>query len=1103
VTDKVNITSVNITVLNPAGAQSVANFSTTDPWAAQNIAISLNSTQLAQVGDYLVNVSATDAAGNVNDTTLYLEVYTNVLVTGNLTDAAGNPVAANLSFFRPNTTELLASYYVDGPYSISLHNRKYDVVAQINNLNFTIANALVNGTELFKYDYAPGTEVAVAGTESTLELFVVEPELQFDKVSVYVNYTSENYLYEPAIQFYQCPQVDWSYVGRTCPTSDWAPLSGSILNILSHTIVLDPSSGAFALSEDQAIINTEYAVCGSGVCETQYGENCGNCPEDCGACISPSQLQDIITAASSGASSGASSSTPTVNVNIPTTPDITPQLNQLLANSNLTTSQLQDLSSLLANTSNPVEGQVVSPGQSVSIDLYPGESTANFVAIQNTLNTTAEVVAQVIGSVAEFIQLNQSSVTLTPGESVDFPFTLTVPANATAGVYSGSIAFVNGNLVNSVPVVVRVLQNNQQLLDLQVQPLTDTVAPGDPLRAEVIMYNLGQTKRVDVELTLQMIDSDTNAVVNETQEAIAVDTSVDLIRTLNVPPTAQEGKYILKADASYSAGSGYANQDATSLSYFTVQRNILDITVLGIPVWVYLCLIGLILFFIIVYWYIQYQVAKRRRYVEQVDYSKLPKAGLRTAFMGTVAESKTRAFFALDKLTTHALDAGATGSGKTVAAQVLAEEALKNNIAVVVFDPTAQWTGFLRPQKLPDMLSRYKNYGMKESEARAFDGNIRMVTDPLMPISVKDLLKPGTITVFVTNKLQPKEIDLFYANTVRQVFAANLEESSNLRLLLIYDEVHRLLPKFGGSGEGFVQIERGAREFRKWGVGILLISQVLSDFVSEIKANIGTEIQMRTKYEGDLDHIRAKYGENTQISVVRATVGTGMIHNSEYNNGVPYFVSFRPLLHNITRLSDAELTRYAEYNQKVEEYELVISALKDAGTDVLDLELELNLSKDKIKKGTFNIVDIYLEGLQQHVRGAMDRTPRATEAIEKKRLEKKAKEAELRKISEESAQAAQREISKRQAEAEASQRKVEELRRETGASKPAEPDKPTNTAEEKKPAQPPAAKEEEKKKEEPKEPEKPPAQPEPESKTGLFPPSKPEPEIEEPKVENG
>ena len=33
--------------------------------------------------------------------------------------------------------------------------------------------------------------------------------------------------------------------------------------------------------------------------------------------------------------------------------------------------------------------------------------------------------------------------------------------------------------------------------------------------------------------------------------------------------------------------------------------------------------------------------------------------------------------------------------------------------------------------------------------------------------------------------------------------------------------------------------------------------------------------------------------------------------------------------------------------------------------DVFDVELELDLARDKLKKGAFNIVDIYLDSVQQ------------------------------------------------------------------------------------------------------------------------------------------
>ena len=65
-----------------------------------------------------------------------------------------------------------------------------------------------------------------------------------------------------------------------------------------------------------------------------------------------------------------------------------------------------------------------------------------------------------------------------------------------------------------------------------------------------------------------------------------------------------------------------------------------------------------------------------------------------------------------------------------------------------------------------------------------------------------------------------------------------------------------------------------------------------------------------------------------------------MMQNSEYNNGNPYFVSFRPLLHNVVRLSDKELAQYADYNAKIERLEKMAAELKAAKVDVFDIELD-------------------------------------------------------------------------------------------------------------------------------------------------------------------
>jgi len=266
-------------------------------------------------------------------------------------------------------------------------------------------------------------------------------------------------------------------------------------------------------------------------------------------------------------------------------------------------------------------------------------------------------------------------------------------------------------------------------------------------------------------------------------------------------------------------------------------------------------------------------------------------------------------------------------------------------------------------------------------------------------------MNPGGISIFVTDKLDMKNTELFVANTIREVFKANLPESQELKYLLIYDGIHTLLPKFGGSGRVFVQIERAAREFRKWGVGLILISQVLSDFPKEVLANINTEIQTRTRDEGDLNRIEEEYGDNILKSVVKAATGTSMIESSAYNNGQPYFVSFRPPLHSLKRLTEEELRNYEKYNKIIDDLEYQIEQLKEQEIDVFDLELELKLAKDKINAGSFNMVDIYLEGLTPRIKEQwhkIGKTPKKKEIKLASETELERELEEAKRVNEES-----------------------------------------------------------------------------------------------------
>ena len=223
------------------------------------------------------------------------------------------------------------------------------------------------------------------------------------------------------------------------------------------------------------------------------------------------------------------------------------------------------------------------------------------------------------------------------------------------------------------------------------------------------------------------------------------------------------------------------------------------------------------------------------------------------------------------------------------------------------------------------------------------------------------------MTVFVMNRLTPEKLDKFVRKTVQAIFDSRPQESKKMEMLLVYDEVHRLLPKYGGKG-GYVALERACREFRKWGIGIFLISQVLLDFKGAIRANIANEIQLRTKYEGDIKRVKSKYGGEYASKVTRLTIGTGLFQNPEYNHGRPWFINLRPLLHSPFALTDDEINKYLELNKRIEEIEKTIKTLKTQKVDTYDIEVELNIAKDKIKTAAFRMAETYLDMLEKRIK---------------------------------------------------------------------------------------------------------------------------------------
>ena len=570
-------------------------------------------------------------------------------------------------------------------------------------------------------------------------------------------------------------------------------------------------------------------------------------------------------------------------------------------------------------------------------------------------------------NLAEFIKMDKSNLAIAPDAYSDLKLTIygTVPV----GVYEGSLT-ISGDLEQEIPIKIKVVDKKFpiEVLLVGADLFNKYVIPGKSLKYKLSLQNLLRGQGYEVDLDIRLKDVSGKNVYYEENLTVPVENSLTMIKEIEIDPEFVAGDYVLEI------GSDYLNLHSSTTVSFVVTRPIYLYSFFGVKLWVIFSIISFLSFVALnIFMYKRYR-DRNKRYSIAIDYDTLPRGDEdRVVRLGNIAETHKKAFYEIDKLTTHAIVAGATGMGKSISAQVVIEECLMKDISVLVFDPTAQWSGMLRKCSDKKMLAYYSKFGLKPQDARAFKGNVRMIKDYRQKLDINKYVAPGQIQIFSMNKLTPSEIDIFVANVIRQIFRSDPKESPVLKTLLVFDEVHRLLPKFGGSGKGFLQIERACREFRKWGLGVMLISQVLNDFAGQIKANINTEFQARTLEEGDLERIRTKYGEEFLKSLVKAEVGVIMFQNADYNRGRPYFLNFRPILHSTRRLSDEELEQYNKYNDLLDEIEFQVNELEKLKVDVFDLKMELKLIKDKIMSGSFSVVEIYLEGLSPRVAKEWDK----------------------------------------------------------------------------------------------------------------------------------
>jgi len=234
------------------------------------------------------------------------------------------------------------------------------------------------------------------------------------------------------------------------------------------------------------------------------------------------------------------------------------------------------------------------------------------------------------------------------------------------------------------------------------------------------------------------------------------------------------------------------------------------------------------------------------------------------------------------------LVSGASGAGKTIAAKVIVEELVEDGMPVLVFDYTEQWQRLLEKNTNEEMLDRYSEFGMRRSP-KGFKGQVVHSVAQL-----DDLLASAGVTIVdLSETYDSAERVEKVAKMLDQLleYFQFQEDSEELRLLIVVEEAHlwtsKDLPKDAARF-----LDSAVRLLRKKGVGVMLVSQKISDFDPAMRSAMNTSILFRTKYEGDLRTIARMLGTEMSAVIPGLPVGYSVFHLADM--GDPFVLAWRP-----------------------------------------------------------------------------------------------------------------------------------------------------------------------------------------------------------------
>lgn len=125
--------------------------------------------------------------------------------------------------------------------------------------------------------------------------------------------------------------------------------------------------------------------------------------------------------------------------------------------------------------------------------------------------------------------------------------------NVKEGIYVSKLIIESDNFKSILPVVIEVESSGAKLFDVDVEILNENkvVEQGKMVNSKILLFNLGITENIEVDMEYSILDLDGNIIVSETEKNI-IETQFQKIKNIKIPSDTKAGIYVYAVKVSYT-----------------------------------------------------------------------------------------------------------------------------------------------------------------------------------------------------------------------------------------------------------------------------------------------------------------------------------------------------------------------------------------------------------------------------------------------------------------------------------------------------------------------------------------------------------------------